>query len=425
VHRTATAGCQSSPERKDGYARRRPEDTTLYQCVVEYWPEFRERMAEQGGLPSFVEQEFESYLICGRLEAGCLELECRNCGHSMLVAFSCKRRGFCAACLGRRMSDTAVHLVQEVLPREPIRHWVCTFPWGVRSVLGYDRELCRDAAAAFAKELSRSLKRRAKVLLGLTRMDDALTGSVCVVQRTDGALRLNVHLHVLALDGVYTEDASGVLTFHALPTPTAAEVSEIAERTAKRLHKAFQKQGRASPWDEAADPADAALTDSLQDAQPGLFACYQAAAAGIAVSGERAGRPLLRLMLSPGAMTSKSSSSEEPEQPVATALGVNLYAKQVVDGRDRPQLERLCRYVMRPPLSQERLEWRPDGGLLLTLKNVWKDGTHAISLEPHDLLVRLCAAIPPPWFNMVRHFGVFSSHSASTLCVLSSSAGNL
>ena len=66
---------------------------------------------------------------------------------------------------------------------------------------------------------------------------------------------------------------------------------------------------------------------------------------------------------------------------------------------------------MRPPLSQERLERRVDGRLELTLKNVWKDGTRALLLEPHDLLVRLCAAVPPPWFNMVRYFGVLSSHS--------------
>jgi hypothetical protein len=66
---------------------------------------------------------------------------------------------------------------------------------------------------------------------------------------------------------------------------------------------------------------------------------------------------------------------------------------------------------MRPPLSQERLEWRTDGRLELTLKNVWKDGTRALVLEPFDLLLRLCSAIPPPWFNMVRYFGVLSSHS--------------
>jgi hypothetical protein len=133
----ASSEHQCSAERRDGYARRRPEETALYQCVAEHWPEFRERMEEHGGLPRFIEEEFEAFLRCGRLEAGCLELECRCCGHSQLVAFSCKRRGFCSSCLGRRMSDTAVHLEAEVLPEVPVRHWVCSFPWGVRAVLGY------------------------------------------------------------------------------------------------------------------------------------------------------------------------------------------------------------------------------------------------------------------------------------------------
>ena len=90
-------------------------------------------MAEVGGLPKFVEEEVEAYLACGQLEAGCLELVCRDCGRGRLVAFSCKRRGFCPSCLGRRMSDGAV---QQVLPMVPVRR----FPWGVRSVLGYDQE---------------------------------------------------------------------------------------------------------------------------------------------------------------------------------------------------------------------------------------------------------------------------------------------
>jgi hypothetical protein len=65
---------------------------------------------EHGGLPRFVIKQFEEYLRCGRLDHGCLHLVCRECGHSELVAFSCKRRGFCPSCLGRRMADTAVHL---------------------------------------------------------------------------------------------------------------------------------------------------------------------------------------------------------------------------------------------------------------------------------------------------------------------------
>ncbi|MBN1605895.1 MAG: transposase [Polyangiaceae bacterium] len=44
-------------------------------------------------------------------------------------------------------------------------------------------------------------------------------------------------------------------------------------------------------------------------------------------------------------------------------------------------------------------------------QNVRKDGTRALLLEPEDLLVRLCACVPPPWFNMIRYFGVLSSHS--------------
>jgi hypothetical protein len=92
----------------------------------------------------------------------------------------------------------------------PVRHWVCTFPWGVRAVLGYDKELGRAAASAFAKELSRSLKRRAKRELGLSSVDDALPGLVVVVQRTDGALRLNCHLHLRpSRDHQCRSDSSG------------------------------------------------------------------------------------------------------------------------------------------------------------------------------------------------------------------------
>jgi hypothetical protein len=44
-----------------------------------------------------------------------------------------------------------------------------------------------------------------------------------------------------------------------------------------------------SPWDEA----DAGEPDAepLSLEQPGLFACYDAAARGLSVSGERAGQP--------------------------------------------------------------------------------------------------------------------------------------
>jgi hypothetical protein len=92
--------------------------------------------------------------------------------------------------------------------------------------------------------------------------------------------------------------------------------------------------------------------------------------------------------------------------------GINLHAKQRVDGRDRRQLERLCRYITRPPLAQDRLVRRDDGRLELGLKSVWRDGTRALVFEPHDLIARLVAATPPPGFHLLRYFGVLSSHAA-------------
>jgi hypothetical protein len=54
---------------------------------------------------------------------------------------------------------------------------------------------------------------------------EAHTGVVTFVQRFDSGLRLNVHLHSLALDGVYVrEGEGGALVFHALAEPTADEV---------------------------------------------------------------------------------------------------------------------------------------------------------------------------------------------------------
>ena len=310
------------------------------------------------------------------------------------------------------MADTAVHLEQRVLPEVPIRHWICSLPWGLRSLLGYDRSLCSEVVAAFVGELSRSLKGRAKRQLGLRSVADAYTGAVAAIQRTDSALRLNVHPHVLALDGVYIRRTSnGPLVFCTLPTPTHAEVADVARRTADRIEKILQAHGR-SLDPEMQDHEPHAITLH----EPGLAACYAAAAQGVCITGDRAGQPTLRLIVpqrSPAtSRAARAANAAAANKPAAEVRGVNVYAQQVVDGRDRPQIERLCRYITRPPLAQENLELRPDGRIELTFKSTWRDGTRAIVFEPHDILTRLVAAVPPPRFHLLRYFGVLSSHSS-------------
>ena len=104
------------------YERHRPEATLLYELVDQHYPRFLAALEQDGRtLPTFVQQEFDAYLKCGRLEHGFLRVRCTQCHAERLVAFSCKRRGFCPSCGARRMVETAALLVDEVLPRQPLR----------------------------------------------------------------------------------------------------------------------------------------------------------------------------------------------------------------------------------------------------------------------------------------------------------------
>ena len=107
------------------YQRHRPERTLLYQIVEQHYPAFVTHMAQQERpLPDYVQQEFEDYLRCGRLEHGFLRVRCDTCHAEHLVAFSCRRRGFCPSCGARRMVESAALLVDEVLrignPSDPV-----------------------------------------------------------------------------------------------------------------------------------------------------------------------------------------------------------------------------------------------------------------------------------------------------------------
>ena len=62
-------------------------------------------------LPQFIKDELNAFLGCGISAYGFQPLRCGDCGHDKLVAFSCKRRGFCPSCRAQRMAKTAAHLV--------------------------------------------------------------------------------------------------------------------------------------------------------------------------------------------------------------------------------------------------------------------------------------------------------------------------
>ncbi|MFH1807623.1 MAG: transposase zinc-binding domain-containing protein, partial [Pseudomonadota bacterium] len=124
---------------EQSYRRHEPAQTALYQAVAGHLETFLDELQRDGhSLPSHVEGELRRYLDCGIHARGFSRWICDVCGAEKVVANSCKGRGFCPSCIGRRMNESAALLVEHVLPPVPVRQWVLTLPIELRYRLAYD-----------------------------------------------------------------------------------------------------------------------------------------------------------------------------------------------------------------------------------------------------------------------------------------------
>jgi hypothetical protein len=170
-----------------GYQRHRPEKTTLYAVVRDNIETLYAAVAaafEGAAQPRFVRREFDAYLDCGLLCRGFARMKCDACVEQHLVAFSCKGRGFCPSCLGRRMCQTATNLIEHVLPPVPLRQWVLTLPFELRGRLGFDGKLLGTVARLFVDSVLGWYRRR----LRSSERERAESGAVIVVQRASSDL---------------------------------------------------------------------------------------------------------------------------------------------------------------------------------------------------------------------------------------------
>ena len=72
---------------------------------------------------------------------------------------------------------------------------------------------------------------------------EAKTGAVTLIQRFGSALNLNIHFHMLFLDGVYEIDASGTTCeFHAIETPTPLEMNRLLHQISKRMASLLERE---------------------------------------------------------------------------------------------------------------------------------------------------------------------------------------
>jgi hypothetical protein len=171
------------------YRRRRPEETALYRIIQQHLETFVARVEAAVTTvqwPAFVLREFFTFLACGLLAHGFARVHCPGCGKDALVALSCKGRGFCPSCGGRRMADTAAHLVDHVLPHVPVRQWVLTVPFALRYRMAFDPAVVREVRRVLMRTIFAFLRRRARAR-GLVAPE---CGAVAFLQRFGSALNL-------------------------------------------------------------------------------------------------------------------------------------------------------------------------------------------------------------------------------------------
>ena len=100
--------------------------------------------------------------------------------------------------------------------------------------------------------------------------------------------------------------------------------------------------------------------------------------------GPRAGQKVFSLQTVP-------ARADEARKGVAQYARFSLHAGIGVEAEQRGKFERLARYVSRPPVSVERLDFTAQGQVRYRLKTPYRDGTTHIVLEPLDFIARLAA----------------------------------
>jgi hypothetical protein len=96
---------------------------------------------------------------------------------------------------------------------------------------------------------------------------------------------------------------------------------------------------------------------------------------------------------------------------ISLSDGQPLHAATRAGGFDDTGREALLRYVLRPPIAQERVEPQKGGLVRIALKRAYADGTVAVDMDPLSLLCRLATAVPPPRYHTVKYAGVLASAS--------------
>jgi len=108
---------------------------------------------------------------------------------------------------------------------------------------------------------------------------------------------------------------------------------------------------------------------------------------------------------------------------VAKETGFSLHAGVAAQAWERDKLERLCRYISRPAVSEKRLSLTWAGNIRYKLKTPYNDGTTHVIFESLDFIAKLASLVPKPRVNLTRFHGVFAPNSKHRILVTTARRG--
>jgi len=310
------------------------------------------------------------------------------------------------------MADSAALLVDDILPHQPMRQWVLSVPFPLRFLFASNPKAMTGVLGIVYRVIATHLAHKAGFTKPLTQ-----TGAVTLVQRFGSAMNLNIHFHMLFLDGVYIDprlSLSNDASFRRVKAPACEELSKLTHTIAHRVGRYLERQGLLER-----DTGNYYLTPEAvhaSDQDPSNHLLGSSISYRIAV-GPQKGRKAMTLQTLP------DCGADQFTTRVGNVAGFSLHAGVATKTNERAKLERLCRYITRPAVSTKRLSMTRNGRVRYELKTPWRNGTTHVIFEPLDFISRLVSLVPRPRVNLTRFHGVFAPNSKYRAMVTPASRG--
>jgi hypothetical protein len=215
---------------------------------------------------------------------------------------------------------------------------------------------------------------------------------------------------MLFLEGAVSENPWGGTTFTRIKAPTHDDMVELVHTISQRIARYLEKVGLVQR-----DMENSYLNVPVDD-EDSLLQLQGASVSYRIAMGPQQGQKVFTLQTLP-------ASTEGEYGQLANTSGFSLHAGVFANADEPEKLERLCRYISRPAISEQRLSMTDHGKVRYELKAPYRDGTTHVFFSPVDFIGKLTALIPPPRLNLTRFFGVFAPNSNLRAQVTASQRG--